>query len=284
LHDLPQPLTWLSVNGLESGDLSPLNDHADSLENLYIHQIANIQDITPLLRLPKLACLALDIESLMGVAFVRDLPKLRTLSLRGLINVTDLSPLLIQDSLEDLRVDNCPGLTDLDALPPLESVIYLSLSGSSLGSNVRGLAERAPKLSWLDLKDSLSVDGLEQLAALALDHLGLWGCRGITSFDFLAGFPGLNYLDLEDTNIGELEPISGLASLRTLWLRGCADVADLTPLSSLRNLRDLHIEGVAPAIDLAPLASIPRVTIHIRRGQQVQNRARLGRKVKENQT
>jgi hypothetical protein len=278
LHSIDQPLRSLSVRRLESGDLSPLLECADSLEALYLESDFGIEDFTPLLRLPRLKILRLP-SGLTDLRFLRDIPQLTELHLDRVAPSADPSPLKALESLVRLSVDACPGITELDALPPMGGLTYLSLARSPLTSDLEDLVERAPRIEFLHLDHSTSLRTLRPIGGLNLEFLGLWGCRGITDFTVLAQFPELNHLDLEDTNIRDLTPLSDLAELETLWLRECADVTDLTPLAGIAGLRRLYIRGVAPEIDLAPLAGNRRITVYMERGQDVRNRKLLGRRV-----
>lgn len=281
LNSLSQPLRRLSVGDLKSGDLSRLATCAETLEELYISTEATIQDYTPVLQLPKLTDLRIQATACADIGFVRDLPQLRNLQLGNLTDTIDFSPLLSQTSLERLSLDECPGLRELASLPSLRAVANLVIIRSSLRSGLQDLTALAPKLRFLHINYSSWVDNLEPLTALPLEHLGLWGCRGITDFTSLAELPGLTFLDLEDTNIGDLTPISGLSKLETLWLRCCDNVTDLAPLAPLRKLRSLYIRDISAAIDLAPLAANHQITIYISRGQEVRNRKLLTRRIRE---
>jgi hypothetical protein len=280
LDRLDQPLERLWVTALKSGDLSPLAAYAGSLQELDIRTDVAVRDFTPLHRLRELKSLTAAFAGLTDLEFVRGLPPLRGLSLGMLTDVTNLGPLREQRALRHLGVDGCPALTELSILPPLHGLTDLSLrSSSSLRSGLAELVERAPNLGGLSLNGSSWVEDIRPLAALRLVDLRLWGCRGITDFSSLARLPGLRFLDLEDTNIGDLSPIAGATELRTLWLRECENVTDLRPLGALPGLRSLFITGVAPGVDLAPFVNNPRITVYIRGGQDVRNRDKLGRRV-----
>ncbi|GAB3983935.1 NACHT domain-containing protein [Actinoallomurus acanthiterrae] len=279
LHDLGLPLVELRVAGLESGDLSPLAGCAESLERLQISASAAVGNVAPLCRLPRLTSLVLRTSGLRDVGFVRDLPALRTLRVGHLEEVTDLSPLRAQTTLETLGLHDCPALTELDSLPSLDRLTELEIPGSSIDSGLDELVRRAPMLRLLQLNHSPWVGDLRPLTRLDLTSLGLWGCRGITDFAPLAELTGLSFLDLEDTGIDDLTPLAGLVDLETIWLRHCGGVVDLTPLKGLRKLRELYIKNVAPGIDLAPLAGLRRLTVYIEQGQDVRNREALGRRV-----
>lgn len=277
LRDLRQPLVMLSVVGLSSGDLSPLacHEHLRSL-NLAIQDA--VRDPSPLARLPELTDLTFAARELTDLGFVRSLPELEGLRLRWLTGVRDLSPLKAQPALRSLGLDQCPALTDLTGLPPLDRLQTLSLVESSLRSGLPDLVARAPGLEELFLKESAWIEDITPLTGLALSHLSLWRCRGITDFSPLAELRGLVFLDLEDTNIGDLSPLAELSELETLWIRDCENVTDLMPLGALPKLRNLYISGIAPGVDLAPLAGNPRVDVYLGLGQDVRNRRMLGRR------
>jgi NACHT N-terminal Helical domain 1/NACHT domain len=282
LNRLSQPLRTLSVGELNSGDLSPLAACADTLEQLYLFTNTAIKDYTPLLQLPKLTVLGLHGTACEDIGFVRDLPQLNGLQLGGLTETTDFSPLRSQTSLEFLTLDECPNLRELADLPPLGAITTLTITRSSLRSGLEEIVALAPKLWALHINYSSWVNNLDPLTALPLQYLGLWGCRGITDFTSLAQFPDLTFLDLEDTNISNLTPISGLSRLETLWLRRCENITDLSPLAPLQNLRSLYIRDIGPEIDLEPLAANRQMTIYISRGQQVRNRKLVARRIREN--
>jgi hypothetical protein len=279
LHQLDQPLTHFDIPNLKSGDLSPLVSHAETLQSLNITVDAGVQSFTPLRRLRKLKVLTVAARGVADLDFVRELPQLIDLQLALLADVTDLSPLKAQTSLSFLGVNQCPALTDIRVLPPLDGLVGLSLMESFLSSGMPDLVERAANLERLYLNDSAWVKDIQPLAALPLKSLGMWGCREVTDFSVLAQLFGLEFLDLENTNIGDLSPIAGLGELETLWLRKCENVTDLTPLASLRKLRKLYIAGIAPEIDLAPLADNHRLKIYVDTDQELRNRKMLGNRV-----
>jgi NACHT domain len=261
-------------------DLSFLDNLHRSLRDLSISADVVIQDLTPLSRLTELGDLRLVLPGITDLSFVRDLPLLHCLQLWRLEQVIDLSPLLGQTSLRALGVNDSPALTDLDVLPPLADLTFLSIVGSSLVHGLRRLADSAPKLTHFVVRQASWVDDLRPLIALRLEQLILWSCRGVTDFAPLAELSRLTYLDLEDTTIDDLTPLGGLTELLTLWLRDCAGVTALTPLGGLRKLRELYIRGVAPGIDLAPLVDIPKITVYIDHGQEVRNGKLLGRRLR----
>jgi hypothetical protein len=279
LECLGQPLERLGVTSLKSGELSPLAAYAGSLKELNIRTDVAVRDFAPLHRLRELTALTATFAGLADLEFVRHLPQLNGLHLRMLPDVSDFGPLREQRALRSIGVDRCPALTELSALPLSHGLTDLSLTTSSLRSGLADLVERAPNLNRLTLNGSSWVEDIRPLTVLRLEDLGLWGCRGVADFSPLAQLPGLKSLDLEDTNIEDLSPLAGLTELETLWLRKCENVTDLAPLGALPSLRHLFITGVAPGVDLAPFVNNHRITVYIRGGQDVRNRAKLGRRV-----
>ena len=67
----------------------------------------------------------------------------------------------------------------------------------------------------------------------------------------LADLTELRELDLTETKVRDLAPVSPLFQLENLYLYDCS-VADLSPISNLRQLRNLFLDKTAIA-DLAPL-------------------------------
>src|SRR5262249_6699796 len=139
LRLLAQPLTQLYVTGLRSGDLSPLERFAQSLDSLRIYSRVAAHDLTPLLRLRKLRWLALSIPEMNDLSFIGDLPPLDTLYLDALPADTDPSPLATQSSLKTFSLNNCPGITTLDGIPALVGLTSLELTRSSLTSGLQDL-------------------------------------------------------------------------------------------------------------------------------------------------
>ncbi|MCO5971153.1 NACHT domain-containing protein [Actinoallomurus soli] len=264
--------------GRDVVDLGPLTACAESLHTLNVVAPSGVADLAPLRRLPRLTQLWLTMPGLRGVEFVRDLPQLESLYLDDLIDVRDISALRSQRSLKDLSLIGCRSLSDLDALPPLDGLVELTITGSCL-RELRDLVGRAPKLRSLTLNESQRAIDLSPLTGMALTSLGLWACREITDFAPLAQLTGLTFLDLEGTVINDLTPLAPLAELETVWLRECSEVTDLAPLKGLSKLRRLYIRGVAPGVDLAPLAGLRRVTVYIDHGQDVRNGHLLGRRL-----
>lgn len=79
-------------------------------------------------------------------------------------------------------------------------------------------------------------------------------------FEALAGQPQLESLQVKWGDYADLSPLSGMAALRDLSLRGAAKVTDVTPLAPLTGLRSLVIEGFRRIEDPSPLGRLTALT------------------------
>ena len=143
----------------------------------------------------------------------------------------------------------------------------------------RRLEDIAPLLERLDRGETLSEEEHAELAAIRrLDGIGWEGelphsIRTLTALESLnlrdsqvsnltplSGLLALKSLDLESTHVSDLTPLSGLTALRSLDLMS-AQVSDLTPLSGLTaleylNLWNTQVSNLTPLSGLTALESL----------------------------
>ena len=103
----------------------------------------------------------------------------------------------------------------------------------------------------------------------ALDRLpeAISSCKALRVLDLnntsvsdltpLSGLTGLKALVLDGTNVTDLTPLSGLTGLTGLMLRG-TDITDLSPLSGLTELKNLVFDHT-PVTDLRPIRGLHRL-------------------------
>ena len=250
-------------------DIQPLAKYSDHLVGLTINSDTETKGLSVTSQLHRLKRLTL-LCPIDDISFLRQSPQLDALTLR-LYDVRDLSPLADQTRLRSLDLSNFSRLTHLKDLPSLNKVNSLTLTQFKLTCGLPDLVAAASHLHSLSLTFSTWVDSLKALSQLRLTNLSLWGCKNVNDIGPISNQSALYYLDLEGTRVSDLEPLSGLNRLETLWLRGCDEVDDLRPLQGLTRLRDLHIEGVAPGVDLAPLGNNHRLKVTIYINQDVRN-------------
>jgi hypothetical protein len=263
-------LHGLTMGSVESGDLTPLAAHADTLTNLSIKLSQPIQDYDLFKNMRKLENLHL-MTGVTDLDFVQDLPQLTNLGLQNLENITDFTPLKYQVALHYLDLWDCSQLSDIEELPSLRKLRSLTLTGSKLECGLEYLVAECPRVEHLFLKDSQWINDLTPLNMLTLRSLSLWECKHVDNLSAIAGQTQLTYLDLEATTLRDINPLRSLTNLRDLWLANCSRIQDLSPLAELRSLRTLHVEGISPDADLSPLAENRKLNLFINDGQSIRN-------------
>ncbi len=268
-------LEGIDVSELTGSDLSPLAIHAPTLTNLSILSPKDLDDLYTITALRRLKHLHFSAANIMDIGFIRELPPLSTLFIRGLGQIADFESVAAQKSLTNLGLWECEQLTNLDKLPPLTNIEWLAITHSHLTCGLDCVVAAAPDLKALRIGYSPWVSNLESIAELDLKELSVMGCNSVQDLEPLTGQRSLRFLNLEGTVIHDLTPLEHLTKLEILYLKDCPNVYDLSPLANLKKLSELHIEGVGPDIDLSPLADNHRLTLHIYEGQQVRNSSLL---------
>ncbi|GAA1988538.1 NACHT domain-containing protein [Catenulispora subtropica] len=276
LHVMEQPLRRLSTwNGSSVLDISPVERFAASLTSLNIAS-GGIPDLDPLLRLPLLDDLHIDVPGVEAIDFLDALPRLNCLTLRSANAVRSFAPISAQTSLTEIRLIGCPGLTDLGVLPLGAATTAFCISGAGLDCDLGEIVGLVPNVRNLAVEENQHVRDLGPVAGLDLEFLGIAGCLSVSDLSPLAGRKGLRTVYASRTGVSELGPLAGLPRLRFLTLDGCEEIRDLSPLAELASLETLTLRDTAPGLDLAPLAANRRVKIFIRRGQDVRNAESFG--------
>lgn len=170
----------------------------------------------------------------------------------------DSDEVLMTDQLWDITRFTVPedahSLNDLALLPYLQSLTISGMKPESL-SDLSSLAE----LTELHMTDCrFPVEDLKIIAALPmLEKLTLSGCNLSTISD-LSGAMKLNYLDLSENTLRNLDPLIPMATLQELYLQHNA-VTSLEALSALTNLRKLDV-SFNSVTSLSVLASCPSLS------------------------
>ncbi|UCA49867.1 NACHT domain-containing protein [Streptomyces sp. WA6-1-16] len=223
-------------------DLSALWSRPE-LERLYMSYNAELTDVRPPARMPRLSRL-----DLLNCAAVRDIrpltrPGLKRLALVELHSALDLAPLSEMPDLQDLMLGHAT-----DELPLCERVVHLSLLRlrQTRLMPLADLGSRCPSLQRLELWAPGHVAQLgEEQSLQELPQLSL--CR----------MPGV-----------DLRRLAPLTRLEELVLNFC-DPSDLSPLTDLPALSTLTLYGADGTLNLAPLAGRENLTIHVAYGTHV---------------
>ena len=179
-----------------------------------------------------------------------------------------------QDDALEAAVRSALRLGDTDDILDTELQDLTRLTATRKGIvNLTGL-EAATGLTRLDLGDNAIVnfDPLANLSSLenldladnaittlpgnlsgmsSLENLDLDG-NGITNVFSLADLSSIEVLDLRDNSIGDITPLSGLTTLKTLYLRGNDNlVGDFTDTRQRDNTRQLvKLKNARVTIDI----------------------------------
>jgi hypothetical protein len=254
LSDVPH-LTDVAFDLGSAGDLEMLAEHP---ELAYVNLSADRQH--------------LDLRVLAA------LPNLTDVFLRDLATDQDLAPLTGLDKLTSLGVAGVPVTREVvTALPALA---HLTIAPPSPWDPE--ILKQLSGLQRLNLTDAAEpLGGIERLADqlgrfTGLVGLTLWNCPWVMSLEPLAHLTALTNLDLDNTSVADLAPLSHLRRLQWLYLGNTEHVLDLTPLATLPELKDLWITDPAPGIDLSPLRG-KRTTVYLSKKIQLSDPARPDR-------
>lgn len=239
LADVPH-LVELSLGSTFTGSLDCLEEHT-GLEFIQLGMGGRRSDLGP----------------------IAGLPHLTRLHLRGLAADQDLAVLSSLGKLTSLGI---PGVTipgELLRHPLALTDLHISPPSSWDAANLASL----PNLLSLTLTNAAEPFGgfrrlVSHLSQLSLKRLTLWDCRWVTDLEPLTQLPSLTDIDIENTSVTDLTPLSSLTHLQWLYMGDTEHVLDLTPLSNLPELRNVWIAHPAAGIDLTSLRG-KRTIVHV---------------------
>lgn len=256
--------------------ISNANDHVQTQN---YHRVdgrtagfGNIGDISLLAQMPNLQYVVLDYQNIKDISPLKELP-LVNVSLCG-NPFTDLSPLQDQSSLQELYISETQ-VTSLDALTECASLWLLDCSYSPISSlqpladlPIRSLyAADISATNWavleslplqmlycahLSPKDYAYLNNIPTLRGLSLTY------SGITSFHDLSGLYYLDWLDVRNNLLEDLDGLENFTHLTGI------DISDnpITDLSPLTEMYGLHSVDIATGVktDFSFLNEMPWVT------------------------
>ena len=267
----------LSAKGITLDSMGALSEHKQ-LRTVVLSEIYGmIEDLSPLLGLPKLEELYLYPDrSIPDIGFVARLPKLthprsiRPGTYQGFLanHNTRFTPRAVAFWLPRSRGHRRSAASG--------SLRRLSLRHSRLGPNgLERIIDTFPQLEYLQLQECDWLTDLNPIARLPLKTLILGRMQQVADLEVIRSLSQLEQIWLIGMPIAELNAIAELKLLRRLEVRDCTDVADLTPLAALPRLRHLVLAGVADDLDLSPLHRARNLSIQLREGQRVTGTERL---------
>ena len=266
-------LSTLSVPSVNISDLGPLAS-LTNLRNLSLTVFrcefcdpGAIDNVEALAGLTKLTRLDLSGNQIGDLSPLSGLQELEALDISGNYPITDLDPLLELGQLTELRlwVRLQTGLTVLGNLANLRTLDLACYSGDAACTDLTPLAALI-NLRDLVLFTPVPIDPLAPLTQLK--RLYIKCSCGETGLAAIAGMTNLESFTLTNSDVSDLEPLTGLVNLKELridWYELDSGeppryIHDITPLAGLTNLLTLSIRGQLLS-DLSPLAGLTRLAV-----------------------
>jgi Leucine-rich repeat (LRR) protein len=199
-----------------------------------ILQENEINDIGPLRHCRGLRTLSLSGNPIRDISALEGCPSLEELNLID-APVHDLSPLSMLRQLKDLTLSTAliPKLRQLSSLPVLRKLYLHSGEFDSF--------EGLPGMPELRIIERATVDSLSGLQRYPnLENLVCLAGK-FDSLEPLRTSKQLTHIDIIDSRIRNLQPLSSLAALRELRIETDCNTLDLGPLDSLPALHEVRI-------------------------------------------
>lgn len=204
-----------------------------SLSIAHNHMIRNLE---PLAEMSELTDLDISYTLIDDLTPIRNLNKLRTLSLEA-CPVTCIDPLRYLTELNELNAAHSQ-IARLDVLSNLKGLAELNLDGVPFSelSPLAGLSN----LRYLSLKyvQPASFSGLTNLPALTDLNLS---SSSVSDLQFAAQLTSLQSLNIDSTKVRDLTPLSALSALSVLQANATG-ITNLTPLLDLPVLRTIYCD------------------------------------------
>lgn len=244
-------LTYLDIGDNAIKDISPLRA-LSNLKELSLYA-TDVKDLTPIAHLKRLV--ALDISGTGATNFspIKGLTSLETLwmtrvnvnSFDFLNKLTNLKTLNIDDTFygTDDRIDGSP-LKNLKKLENLymNRVFFKDFTFLQSMKKLKKLVAPISHVSTEDVKTNIALEHLE------IKSIDLSGLKNLTN---------LKYLDISDSGVSNIEPLSKLVNLREL---NASDnkIEDITPIAQLPKLEKLSLHD--NYIERLPVLNLPCLT------------------------
>jgi Leucine-rich repeat (LRR) protein len=223
-------LSWVAVANVNSPVVFENKQIEKAVRTYFNIPSGNIYPFQ-LLSVVKLDASSQNITSLKGI---EQLPNLMNLKLRNNL-ITDISPLSQLKYLQKLNIRN-NAIKDLSPLAQLTGLKYLNIHSNP------GIASISP------------LRGLTNLKTLIMGNVSING-----EYEVLANFWNLKKLNLRNSEVNDLEVISGLINLQYLNLYANPDITSFAALQNLGDLRTLMLADDAVGDQLKDVGKLFRL-------------------------
>jgi hypothetical protein len=247
-------------------DTDGLNSSCETLEDLSIKNLTQIEEINLNSGFPHLSSLELESEKLRNLNFLYQMPNLIELDLEcpsledltGLNNLAQLELISLytiphdslkeiagNENLKELHIWDCLNLKNLHFLSDFPNLQHLSLRQFLELENLQPLSSVSNlKTLLLDVRQNCEELDYSQLAGLRnLESLTLFS-QNLKKVPWVSQIRKLKELNLNYcTNLQDLKGISRLNNLGVLNLNHCPSLHDFEELKNLSSLQELYLRS-----------------------------------------
>ena len=227
-----------------------------------------ISDLSDISRLNKLEYLNLSGNYLEDISQLENCTNLKYLNISYNDHITDISVLGRLRNLVDLEMQNLNSVTDYSVLNNMNNLELLSIGGQYGYLDNLDFLDNKTKLQTLIInsvnKETVDMNKITSLYNLVsldlqwnewitevdlkdlnrLENLKSFSVTGtnIKNIEFLRGIE-LEHLELNWGDVCDLEPISEMYTLKSLYLQGLNRLTTLDDIKNLYNLEELSVSG-----------------------------------------
>lgn len=229
--------------------------------NLRDNRVSDLSQLSSLIHMEKLNLRNNNVRDLSPLSGLKTLEYLNLYSNTGIMS---LEPIKSHDRLETLILANLPIGNQVITLAGMRNLKKLNLRNAGI-TDVSMLANLT-QLEYLNLYGNSSVKNPEMLGDLKnLETLILAQIPINGNADFLSKQTGLRKLNLRETGIRDLSPLSMLENLEYLNLHSNSGITGIKPISGLKQLETLVLANVTVGDEVGILRNFDNLrTLNIR--------------------
>ncbi|KEG11559.1 leucine-rich repeat protein (LRRP) [Trypanosoma grayi] len=261
-----QSLVKLDLGGCKQlSDVSPLA-RIQTLEEINLRvseEVSVVADLgkLPVLRSIYLAHTAVTDEGLRGLGASRSLVEI---ALDNCMLLTDVSPLASIETLEEVSLADCDGVTAVGALGRLPALRSLDLCRSGITNEGLVGLSASRSLVKLELKRCRYLTDVTSLASIeTLQEVNLRGCEYVNAFGVLGRMAMLRVLNLSYTALTD-DDLRGISASRTLVRIDFGEnklIRDVTPLASVSTLEEVNLADSVGVTGVGALGALPALRV-----------------------
>jgi len=217
-------LNHLSITARAAGrDLSLLNGHP-GLESLYVQCIDSEIDLGPILNIPRLRAICLNVPSVINPEVLRECPNVRSVVFMRLHDISSIPRYIPHNGIDELTImhSSLKRISDIPEIPEMGNLRSLLVSNCRTLNSIDGIDRWASSLRLLSLNGSCDLIGADLGLVAKLPNLHSLDLSGRLEIDLsvLRAAKSLRLLVLRERLLVDLSGLQGMKSLTILLSRG----------------------------------------------------------------